>query len=363
MNNTLPGYLQTLEWPNQPGRFLPCKTGVTEVGRQMALGFSCFALKLYHILGLWSALEVQRQTAWIAFLKSFQAEGYAPHGRVSHNAFIDPPLVNYLLAQTPWQRRLIEPLFRPRQLTYTQKVIIAETKQVIATLAEVDQTPRQPYQGFPVSAAGVKTHLLGLDWTRPWGAGGQASALVVFLKLELPRLADSASQQELLSVCRQFFDSLADAGTGAYFKGASPKHGQLVNGAMKVLTALDWLEAPIHYPERLIDTCLQQFPIAEGCHMVDVVYVLYRCLQQTDYQKAKVQAYCAQVFELIKQHHQPDGGFSYYLGCSQTTYYSTPISQGLPQSDIHGTCLLTWALAMTLEILENNLTGWRVIRP
>jgi hypothetical protein len=36
---------------------------------------------------------------------------------------------------------------------------------------------------------------------------------------------------------------------------------------------------------------------------------------------------------------------------------------GLAESDIHGTCLLAWAVAMILEILDSNRNGWRVIKP
>lgn len=363
LNDKLPYYLPTLEWSDQPGRFLPSTAGVTELGQQIALGFSCFALKLYHILGFWSGQEPQRRAAWITFLKSFQGEGNTLKGSINHNAFIDPPVVNYLARHVPWRRRLIGSLFRPKQLTYMQKVVIAETKQAIATLAEIGEVANLPYDGFPITPKGVNIHLLSLDWTKPWGAGGQAAALVVFLKIESPRLLEPAKTRELLDNCNQFLEGLADTTTGGYFKGSIPEHGQLINGAMKVLTALDWLEVPIHYPERLIDTCLATLPRAEGCHLVDTVYVLYRCLQQTEYQKLKIQAYCTQILDMIKQHQQPDGGFSYYLGQSQTTYYGIPISQGLPISDIHGTCLLAWALAMLLEILDNNLVGWQVIKP
>lgn len=363
LNDELPRYLHTLESPEQPGRFLPCANGATKVGRQMALGFSCFALKLYYTLSLWQDLEPQKQAAWTAFLKSFQVYSNPTGGWVARNAFIDPPVVKYLTAQVPWHRRLVERVFRPKHLAYLQKVIIAETKQAIATLAEISETPERPYRGFPVTSTGIRDHLLCLDWAKPWAAGGQASALVLFLQTQSPRFLGYADVQELLDVCSQFFEGLADVETGGYFIGEAPGHSQLINGAMKVLTALDWLEVPIHYPERLVDTCVERLPSSEGCHLVDTVYVLYRCLQQTQYRKAKIQAYCAQVLDMTKQHHNPDGGFSYNVGRSQTYYYGVPISQALAESDIHGTCLLTWALAMILEILDSNRYGWRVIKP
>lgn len=363
LNDTLPRYLQTLEAPDQPGRFFPCAEGATEPGKQVALGFSCFALKIYYTLGLWDRLHPEEQEAWIAFLKSFQINGKSGGDWVTRNAFVDPPVARYLASQVPRRRRLIERVFQPKHLTHLQRAIIAETKQAIATLSEVGESPDRPYRGFPVTPASVRNHLLRLNWTKPWGAGGQASALVVFLKTQAPRFLGQAEVQGLLGVCVQFFESLADPQTGSYFKGDVPEHGQLINGGMKVLTALDWLEAPIHYPERLIDTCLERFPSPEGCHLVDAIYVLHRCLQQTKYKGTKIQVYCRRVLDMIEQHHNLDGGFSYDIGRSQMYYYGVPISQGLAESDIHGTCLLTWAVAMILEILDDNQYGWRVIRP
>ena len=32
---------------------------------------------------------------------------------------------------------------------------------------------------------------------------------------------------------------------------------QVINGAMKVITGLDWLGHEIHYPKKLIDYCLK----------------------------------------------------------------------------------------------------------
>jgi len=39
------------------------------------------------------------------------------------------------------------------------------------------------------------------------------------------------------------------------------------------------------------------------------------------------------------------------------------MTRGLAEADIHGTCLLVWAVSMALELLESDLLGWRVIKP
>ena len=356
-------FLDRLKIPSTPGLFLHCIKGLTQEGRTVALGFSCFALKIYYALGLWDNLSQEEKTDWIHFLKSFQTSTITVGGLISYNAFIDEAIITYLSRQKAWYESLMDRVFYPNRLTYLQRVIIAETKQAVATLAQVGESADRPYRGFPITEKKVTSYLSNLDWTHPWGAGAHLSALAVFLTSQAPRLLQEFERKHLLDACLCFIESLADKETGAYFKGPTPAYGMLINGAMKILTALDWLKVPIHYPARLIDTCLQELPLSEGCHLVDVIYVLYRCSQHSQHRRGEVQAYCTQVLAMIKEHYNPDGGFSYNIGKSQVSYYGVPVSKGYAVSDIHGTCLLTWAAVMILEILEKNWVGWKVIRP
>lgn len=357
-------FLHTLHISEHPGRFLPCVHGLKPAGRSAALGFSCFALKLTYMLGQWEAFDKQTQERWIAFLHSFQVSAKPWQHPILRNAFIDPVVISSLKQKIPRSQRWIHDyVFSSHLLTHSHKAIIAETKQTIATLRQVDVSSSSPYLGFPQTPEDIQKHISGLDWSRPWGAGGQASAIAVFLKTEAPRVVSASIAPELVMTCSQTFERLANKETGAYFRGSPPDYGELINGAMKVLTALDWLEVPIHYPKQLIDTCLAQLPDSEGCHLVDTVYVLYRCLQYTQYRKSAIQDYCLNILEMIKQHQNADGGFSYFIGHSQKKYYGVPISEGLAESDIHGTILLTWAIVMILEILDNNKKHWKVIKP
>ncbi len=356
-------FLEVLRVPSQPGRFLPCVKGATKEGTQLSLGFSCFALKIYYTLGLWDTLTAHERESWIAFLKSFQIEETHGAEALSSNAFIDRPLITSLIRQIPWYQRVIARVLRPPHLTYLQRVINAETKQAIATLIQVGESLDRPYGGFPITENGIRNYLTRLDWTQPWAAGAQLSALAVFLTSQAPRFLPAEETQQLLKICNSFTDTLVDRGTGAYFKGSLPEHGVLVNGAMKILNALEWLGMPIHCPERLIDTCLAQLPSSDSCHLVDVIYVIYRCVQQTTYRMAEVDAYCTQVLEKIVQHRNLDGGFSYHIGRSQRYYYGVLISHGYAESDIHGTCLLTWAIAMILNLRDEKTIRLRVIKP
>ena len=39
---------------------------------------------------------------------------------------------------------------------------------------------------------------------------------------------------------------------------------------MKVLLVIDWINYEIHFPEKLIDYCISNKPIHEGCDIVDM---------------------------------------------------------------------------------------------
>ena len=243
-----------------------------------------------------------------------------------------------------------------------ERAIIAETKQALSTLAEVGASSNMPYGWYPKTPEAVSDYMGNFDWNKPWGAGGQTAALPVLFALEASRSMPASEVNGLQEAASAFFKSITDEETGGYFTGAVPEHGSLVNGAMKVLTALDWLSEPIHYPDRLIETTLKQPPRADGCHLVDAVYVLHRCSSQTSQSRDKIKKYCLSVLDMIEAHHKEDGGFSYNIGSAQTSYYGLPISKGLNESDIHGTILLTWALAMIFDLV-NAEHQWKIIKP
>ena len=354
LEERLPNYLARLQSKDEPGRFLPCVEGATKVGREMALGWSCFALKLQHILNRWEPLPATDREAWLRFIRGYQQP-------TEEGAFIDQPEISYLESHTPWRERLKTLFGREPATRFSRSIVLAETKQAIATLAEVGAKPDRAFRGFPATPEAIWAWFEGQDWSRPWGAGGQAAGLVVFLKTQAPLFLPQSDVDELLQVCRDFYTGLVRRETGAYFRGNTPKHGELINGAMKVLMALDWLDVQPHYAEELVATCLAEPPLDRGCHLVDAIYVLHQCTGSTP--SAAVRQYCLKVLEGIRDHACSDGGFSFYRGKAQTNYYGVPVSRGLGESDIQGTCLLTWAVAMIWKMLEPQTAAWNTVKP
>jgi len=359
---TVPKFLKTIADPNRIGSFLPCVHGVTDIGKKISLGYSCFGLKTYYMLGLWEELSDSDRQDWENYIKSFQLNNYKKWP-ISQFAFIDPFLLEWTITHLTIRDHLSILLHREDGTRGPKRIIISETKQSIASLDQIGVIAERPYQGFPTDLKSLNKLLRVFNWQRPWGTGGVFAALSLFLSHEGSRQMEDATLRKLLNLCQQNIQSIADPETGCYYSGKTPDYSQLINGAMKVLTALDWLETPIHYPEKLIDTCLSKKPISEGCHLVDIIYVLYRCTLETDYKRIQVQEYCIEILPLIKKHYNSDGGFSYYIEMAQTNYYGVPITNGLPESDIHGTCLLIWALTMTAFILEMDNMKYNIIRP
>ena len=355
LNESVPAYLAKLRFGDQPGRYLPCLRGTTPIGREVSLGFSCFALKLHHMLGRWELVPEQDRDRWVEFIQLFQEPG-------GDGAFIDDAEVQYLKRHAPWRERLRRVFGGGGTTSFARSIVLAETKQAIATLAEVNEAPVRPFRGFPTTPESVHRWLESLDWSRPWGAGGQAAGLVVFLQTQAPAFLAPPDVAALLQICRDFYGALAHQPTGAYFRGnAPPEHGELINGAMKVLMALHWLDVPPHHPERLIATCLQKAPSPGGCHLVDAIYVLHQCVRgEAD---VAVRRYCGDVADLIRAHAHEDGGFSFHVKKAQTNYYGVPISRGLDESDIQGTCLLIWALAMMWKMLQPENAMWKTLKP
>ena len=161
-----------------------------------------------------------------------------------------------------------------------------------------------------------------------------------------------------------FSNDLLDKQTGCYFKESVTSDSEMINGAMKVLTGLDWLATPVHEPKNLIDTCLEIKPLSYGCDIVDIIYILYMCAKETTYKRKDIVRYLEEIELVISKHYQSEtGGFSYYLQNSQKYYYGLSITKGVKTADIHGTTLLLWAYSMINYIKQIEDIKLNVIKP
>ena len=118
--------------------------------------------------------------------------------------------------------------------------------------------------------------------------------------------------------------------------------------------------------QKLIDFCINNQPELEGCDIVDYVYVLFKCSQQTNYKKNEINTIFNQLIKKVKELYiSKEGGFSYFKGISQTHYYGAEITKRSHQADIHGTLLVMWGLAMIIKNLESDIydVDLKIIKP
>ena len=354
--------IQFIEKLNQDQNFNyhPVMNSSTGIGRKINMGYNCYAVKLYKLANEWDNLNENRKLKWIKYLEDYQQ--HENHEYV--NYFVDPEVKKYFdkylsiynfKSITKGSLNLLLNKNYEEKNKHIFKTLNADSKQTISTLNEIgikiQNSPDQYFKDY----GNVEGYLNSYDWKKPWDAGAQFSSISLYNETFNLGLDDNLNK---------FIESKLDENTGSYFDTIPDSPRQIINGAMKVLSGLDWLNCPVHLPEKLIDFCLQNKPKFEGCDLVDYIYVLYKCSIQTDYKKKEINELLKDVLNYLKLlYKETENGFSYYIDKSQTHYYGIKISKGTNTADIHGTILSVWAIVMILDLLEKNTYDYKLIRP
>ncbi len=343
--------------------YLPALKGVTKIGKDLSLGFNCFVIKCLYILDEWNDLSDEAQSNWVNFINSFQIQNQ----KFPQNSYIDE---NYLKSYSKlftrhnakFQLKHVMNSLGSNYETkdiYLTKSIRAETKQAISTLNQINYQNKLQYLDFPKSLDEINLFLSELNWQKPWSAGAQFASLCVFTETQLNGKQNRISKDALI----KFVDSLVNKEDGFYYFGDTPSVQEVVNGTMKIITGLDWINYNVHYPKKIIDLCLDFNINSEGCDIVDIVYVLYKCSLTSEYRKHDIDDYFNNVYiEIMKHYIKEEKGFSYFIDKSQTNYYGLKITQGLKTADIHGTTLLLWAISM-IENFKNESNLFQTLKP
>ncbi len=357
-------FIQTLENPEKKYHYFPVLLGATPKGKKVELGFTCYAMKCYFMLNKWEKLNLEVKEDWVSYINSFQSRNKKfPDSSYIDNVVLDDyesfnlkkGLKNFIKFSANTMGVKSYELEKQK----LNKTIVAETKQAISTLYMVENKNQFPYLDFPKKEEDINKYLNTFDWNRPWNAGAQFASLCVFVSTQLT----GDERIRVINFLEKFINNKVDKESGLYFENKLPNSVESINGAMKVLTGFEWLESKIHYPEKIIDYCLKQEPNNEGCDLVDIVYVLNRCGKQTDYKKVEIIDYLNFVETMIMKHYiKEDGGFSYFIGKSQTYYYGVKISNGFPKADIHGTTLLIWALSLIDDFRTDGQSVFNIIK-
>ena len=87
-------------------------------------------------------------------------------------------------------------------------------------------------------------------------------------------------------------------------------------------------------------------------------------MRYVDHRKTEVLDYLSKVEDVIFINFKfNEGAFSYSKNKSQKYYYGLNVTKEKPFADLHGTLLLLWAYTLILELKNENLRNWNIIKP
>lgn len=358
-------WLDELAYGLEPGRFRFCLSGssVPTIG-QFAQFTTCFAMKIAWQTGIWDQWSYARKESCIKFIQSFQKR---------NGFFFDPWLAQSVNKNLRLKLRFLRSFFTgsPAYRTIRKKKLInmrAETRQSASTLLMVGTKPKYVLPLEVLSLDDIRKYIDFWDWRFPWSAGSHLSHLIFFLSVNKMIFNVPDNYEELISYILNFLNTIRDPGTGTWFVG-DPSDYQKINGAMKILSGFDWINNK--YPDctSLIDFALR-LPFAEdGCGFLDRLYVLQQALKGAphNYRIDEIRNVARKSLERIYNFKKSDGGFSFFPNRSQNNYYGVKVSKGYPVGDLHGSVLITWAIAIALDLLgEEAPCGfeyWRCHKP
>ena len=241
----IPNYLDSLN--KRDFKFLPVKSGLTQQGDMLSLGFSCYAIKIYYIINKWDNLSEKDKKNWSKYINSYQTQSK----EFPLNSFVDEEYLksylnaSYLKKGKNLLKYILNKIFNKKYLLDKEKLINsvrAESKQSISTLFQIGAVNELPYLEFPQSEKEITSYLNSLDWTKPWNAGAQYSALCVFIQTQI---TSETLKKELIKTLEDFVILLSHKDSGLFYS-EKPSDIELVNGAMRIITGLDWINVSIH---------------------------------------------------------------------------------------------------------------------
>lgn len=335
VNSKMPVFINSLRIENRNGEFkYSCSGDIKKTG---LLTSSVFAAKLLYMVGEISQVD---RLDIAKVINSFLNNS---------GAIFDPWLEKHSLAR----RIKLSLITRNVQNLSHAPSIRAETRQSYAALRCLGEVPKQPYEGIPRSAVGVKKMITSQDWSRPWAAASHLSHVVFFYhynKLWFDQSYELGAKDLLEWAIQKYTRN-----DGAWYKeGANVSLSNKVNGAMKMVTAFNVLNYKLDNVSGLIDLCLSAVNDKHACNHLNVICVLQYCSKLSDYRAGEIHEYCIDRLEKYTNHYwSAEGGFSFYENRANDVFYNARVTTGMAEPDIHGTLLMFWGVSLLVDIL-----GW-----
>lgn len=332
----LPLFLDSMRHPACASLYRYSQSGDRQPNPSLAA--SVFVAKIMAMAGIGSSED---RHALVEHILSFEQ---------SDGSIADP----WVRDHSRWGRVIDALRSRSAGNLFHVQTVRAETRQAVAALRSLGTAPSRPFADLPRDTAAIDAYVRALDWTRPWGAASHISHLAFFMAQHaicfgIGNVTDAVN---LLSTVEQAYRREDGAW---YASDAQISSHQKVNGAMKMVTALDAAGVcGLENAEGLIDLCLAAANDGHACNHLNVICVLHHCATVSAYRRDEVRSYLLDRLRRYHAHYWPwQGGFSFFPGAANHSYYNARVTTGMAEPDVHGTVLMLWGIVLICEVL-----GW-----
>lgn len=336
-------FLERLRGTSRPGFYRYSLSGdLHSEEKHWGLGNTVFAVKILYTIGDIDVMFKERKRELAGFITSFQKGD----GSISDSLITRTSVFNN-----------IKHAFRTFDFSNirSEQTIRAETRQSMSSLRLLGEKPRYMFSEIPYTPEGVEQYLASLNWREPWSAGSHLSHLLFFYNYNGNVFGyRQAESLKLISQAIEYVNRMQSRDEGVWYQGTTTSLQHKINGAMKILTGLKVAgRMSFSYPERMIDLALSSVNDEHSCDNFDIVFVLKCANEMTggSYRLNEIRDFCRRRLAIYREYyHSNSGGFSFFKGRSNTTYYGARITRGLNEPDIHGTCLFLWGIALITQI-------------
>lgn len=280
---------------------------------------------------------------------NWSLRGYDNHklGSVGLFAKISKILGNYYKFNKGEIMKHLENNYKDEKFVDVEKEIVSETRQALSGYINLGyQIPKVNMDEY------FKEPLYFMNdnsWKNPWGAGAHLSHFLFFMKLE----DNDTRIDNVLKDLKKY-----EHENGWYF--GSPNKHYIVNGIMKIFTGFDIINFDLSetMANNILDYVLLIDDSFGGCGIYDYVYVLTKCMDyckdETKLEKCKDKL--RNVYKIILEHQQTDGGFKYDNSNDKAhKYYGENIIPDGMIGNIHSTTLFCMALSRLDKYLDLGL--------
>ncbi|EKD26084.1 MAG: hypothetical protein ACD_79C01376G0003 [uncultured bacterium] len=309
------------------------------------LANTVFAVKLLSILK--ANISESQKKEIINFIKSFE----------NKNGSINDPLV---YKKTFIHNKLISIRSLNFSNFFNQMTIMAETRQAFSVLYLLNSKPEKPFVNIPYTKKLLEKFIKSLYWDNIWAAASHIGHEVFFLEMNSDLFNyKSDESKSLIQVCMEAINSIQNKVDGMWHKsGVSTK--QKVNAAMKMISTFNIIKMSIPMPDKIIDFILKSESenyYYDGCDNLNAIFVVKYAFDSCDknYKPLQVKEFAERsLLRFEKYFFEESGGFSFLPSSFPRNFYGLQVTDSFKGPDIHGTFLMTWAVALCSSILQSE---------